>query len=65
MFIPDSILIFIIRLDLGLFMSCPCDLFFICIVIFTMINLTTTDTLSYFLECVLQLLDDNVDEECE
>ena len=63
--IPDTILILIICLDLGLFISCLCDLFFICIIIFTMINLTTTDTLSYFLKCALPLLDDNVDEECE
>ena len=42
----------------------PCDPFFIFIIIFTMINLTNTDTL-YFLECVLLLLDDKVDEECE
>ena len=55
---------FIICLDLGLFMPCPCDLFFIFIIIFTVISLMNTDTLPYFLECVLLLLDDNVDEEC-
>ena len=42
-------------------MSYPCDLFFIFILIFTMINLMNTDTLSYFLERVLLLLGDNVD----
>ena len=46
-------------------MSCPCDLFFIFIIISTMINLVNTDKLSYFLECALLLLDDKVDEGCE
>ena len=49
-------------------MPYPCDLFFISIIIFTMINLTNTDALVLFLvflECVLLFLDDNVDEKCE
>ena len=35
------------------------------IIIFTIINLMNTDILSCFLECVLLLLNDNVDEKCE
>ena len=37
-----------------------CDLFFIFI-----ITLQNTSSFAYFLEYVLLLLDDNVDEECE
>ena len=59
----------IICLDLGLFMSRPCYLFFIFIIIFTMINLMNTDPLVlfliFYLECALLFLDDNVDVECE
>ena len=46
-------------------MSRLCDLFFIFIIIFTMINLMNTEALVYFLEFVLLFLDDNVDEEFE
>ena len=54
-------------LELGLFMSNLCDLFFIFIFIFIMINRMNTGTCSfaYFLEYVLSFLDDNVNEECE
>ena len=52
-------------LELGLFMSDLCNLFFIFIIIFIMINRMNTDTCSfaYFLEYVLLFLDDNVNEE--
>ena len=49
-------------------MSCPCDLFFIFIITFTMTNLMNTDTLVlffYFLEYVQLFSDDNLDKECE
>ena len=49
-------------LDVGLFMSYPCDLFFIFIFIFTDI---LTSSFSYFIEYVPLFLDDNMDEECE
>ena len=54
-------------LDLGLFMSYLCDLFFLFFSIFIN-NLMNTDMpvfLAYFLEYVLLFLDDNVDEEYE
>ena len=54
-------------LELGLFMSDLCDLFFILIFIFIMINRMNTDTCSfaYSLGYVLLFMDDNVNEECE
>ena len=55
-------------LDLGLFMSYLCDLFFIFIFILIMINRMNTDALVLLLifsEYVLLFLDDNVGEECE
>ena len=56
-------------LDLGLFLSYICDLFFIFIFIFIMINCISqeyrdTYSFDYFLRCVLSFLDD-MDEECE
>ena len=44
--------------------SRSCDLFFIFIIIFTMINQPTC-SFPYFLEYVLLFLDDTVDEEGE
>ena len=58
-------------LDLGLFMSCLYDLFFIFIIIFIMVNRIIsriqehTCSAAYFLEYVLLFFSDNVDEECE
>ena len=49
-------------------MSRICDLLFIFIIIFTMINLMNTDALVVFLiflEFVPPFLDYHVDEECE
>ena len=54
-------------LDLGVFMSYLCHLFFIFIFIFIVINCMNTGThvlLLIFPEYVLLFLDDNVDEEC-
>ena len=58
-------------LGLGLFMSYLCDLFFVFIFIFTMINRVISwvkTRLLFFLlslEHVLLFLDDNMNEECE
>ena len=60
----ETILIFAICLDLGLFMPCLCDQFFIFINIFPMIKYNTdAHFLFRFLEYVLLFLDDNVNEE--
>ena len=47
-----------------LYMSYLCDVFFIFIIIFIMINRHTC-SFAYFWEYVLVLLDDNVGEKCE
>ena len=67
-------------LDLGLFMSYLCDIFFIFIFIFILINGMNTDTLVllpifqnmtllilliFYLFFRILFLDDNVDEECK
>ena len=54
-------------LELDLFMSYRCDLFFIFIFIFIIINRMNTEPcfFAYFLEYVLLFLDDKVSEECE
>ena len=59
-----------LTLDLGLFMSYLCDLFFISSLIFIPINhiLSLKETqliFVHFLEYLLLFLDDNVDEESE
>ena len=59
-----------LTLDLGLFMSYLCDLFFISSLIFITINhiLSLKETqliFVHFLEYLLLFLDDNVDEESE
>ena len=62
--------LYLIYLGLGLFMSYLSDLFFIFIFMFIMINRKSreyrhTCSLANFLEHVLLLLDNNVDEKCE
>ena len=59
-----------LTLDLGLFMSYLCDLFFISSLIFIPVNhiLSLKETqliFVHFLEYLLLFLDDNVDEESE
>ena len=56
-------------LNLGLFMLYVCDLFFIFILIFIMINRTISCIQTYLFLCLLlwyalSFLDENVDEEC-
>ena len=56
-------------LNLGLFMLYVCDLFFIFILIFIMINRTISRIQTYLFFCLLLwyalwFLDENVDEEC-
>ena len=68
-YISNALVCLCLCLDLGLFMSYLCDLFFIFSLIFIVINHITSFKQTYFfvhfLEHLLLFLDGNVDEESE